>query len=51
MGIVINGEACAFVIQAMCPIDQHIVNLILNSTSISVTYCDLVDCVRVVKSD
>ena len=46
VGIEINGEACAFVLDSLRQPERHIVNLTFDRTALSVTYCDLVDCVR-----
>lgn len=51
VGVDISGKSYAFAIDAMMQAEDHIVNLMLNETPVSVTYCDLVDCVRVLKSD
>lgn len=49
VGIAHDGMACALVLESMRDIDQHIVNLVLGKTPLSVTFCDLDDCVRVLK--
>jgi hypothetical protein len=51
VGVEVNGESCAFVLHQMRDPATHIVNLIMNDKAISVAYCDLVDCVRVVSDD
>lgn len=47
IGVAIEGEAYAFARRALLGPSQHIVNFVINSTPVSVTYCDLVDCARV----
>ncbi len=51
VGVEVNGQSCAFVLNDMKDPATHIVNLIMQGKSISVAYCDLVDCVRVVSDD
>ena len=51
IGIVVEEDAYAFVVEKMHDPRAHIVNLILNEKAISVTYCNLQDCVRVVTND
>ncbi|QDT12748.1 DUF3179 domain-containing (seleno)protein [Planctomycetes bacterium K23_9] len=51
VGVEVGGKPYAFVIAALCDPEQHIVNLFVNETPLSVTYCDLVDCVRVLTDD
>jgi hypothetical protein len=51
VGVEVNGESCAFVLEEMRDPATHIVNLIMNDKPISVAYCDLVDCVRVVSDE
>lgn len=46
-GIVINGQAYAFARNALVIPAEHVVNLLIDQKPVSVTYCDLVDCVRV----
>ena len=47
VGVEINGEFCAFVLNSMLSPRKHIVNLVIDESPLSVTYCNLVDCVRV----
>ena len=51
IGIEVDGEACAFVLSRMVDPKTHIVNMTMNQKAISVTYCDLTDCVRVFSDD
>lgn len=51
VGVEVAGEFCAFVLDSMSNPRYHIVNTMLNMKPISVTYCDLVDCVRVLTDD
>ncbi len=51
VGIEIAGEALAFVLDGMANPKKHIANLHVHGTAISVTYCNLVDCVRVLAQD
>ncbi len=47
VGIDVEGEACAFPLKSMNLEDSHIVNTVIGTTPVSVTYCPLVNCVRV----
>lgn len=51
IGIEVAGEACAFPIDSLRGPERHIVNMVFDQTAVSVTYCDLVDCARVLKDD
>jgi hypothetical protein len=51
VGLEVDGQYCAFVLDAMRDPARHIVNMVMNHQTVSVTYCDLVDCVRVLQSD
>ena len=51
VGVEANGQACAFAIDAMYLQDAHIINVVLQGKPISVTYCSLVDCVRVLSGN
>ncbi len=51
VGVEVDGEFCAFVLESMLDPRHHIVNLMLKRTPLSVTYCNLVDCVRVLTRD
>ena len=52
IGIEVDGEPMAFVMEKMMDPKAHIVNLnFKHKKSISVTYCYLVDCVRVLAED
>ena len=44
-GLEVDGQHYAFVLETM--VERHIANLVLDELPISVTYCDLADCVRV----
>jgi Protein of unknown function (DUF3179) len=46
LGIVVNGVARAYRLAALCDINRHIVNDIVNGVPVSVLYCDLNDCAR-----
>ncbi|MCO8121588.1 DUF3179 domain-containing protein [Stieleria sp. TO1_6] len=47
-----SGELdCAFVLKDMTSPKTHILNLVMGGQPVSVTYCNLVDCVRVVTED
>jgi hypothetical protein len=46
-GIVVNGQALAFARDAMVRPTRHIVNLMIGRQPVSATYCDLVNCARV----
>ncbi len=51
VGIEVDGQAFAFALDPMRKVEQHIVSLKVNETPVAVTYCDLVDCVRVLSDD
>jgi hypothetical protein len=51
VGVEVDGHPCAFVLDKMKDPARHIVNLVLNRHAVSVTYCDLVDCVRVLSDE
>ncbi|MAI70461.1 MAG: hypothetical protein CMM01_06065 [Rhodopirellula sp.] len=51
VGVEIAGEAFAFVLDDMANPRKHIANLHVHGKAISVTYCNLVDCVRVLTQD
>ena len=51
VGVDVDGMQCAFVLDEMQDPARHVVNLVINQKPISVAYCDLVDCVRVVTDD
>lgn len=47
IGVVVKGKAFAFAREALLNPDEHIVNLLIDDTPISVTYCSMRDCARV----
>lgn len=49
VGVKVNHESCAFLLESMRHPKRHIVNLMLGGKPVSVTYCGIVDRVRVVK--
>jgi hypothetical protein len=51
IGVVVEGQSFAFVKDALYWPSQHIVNMVVEETPISVTYCSLADCVRVLTRD
>ncbi len=51
IGVTVDGEPRAYMLQALVPIEGHVVNDVLADRPISVTYCDLQDCVRVYTDD
>jgi hypothetical protein len=51
IGVEIDGQACALVLNAMSEKERHVVNLMLNDSPVSVSYCNLSQCVRVLTSD
>jgi hypothetical protein len=51
VGVEVDNLQCAFILDEMKDPARHVVNLVMNGTPISVAYCDLVDCVRVVTDD
>ena len=51
VGVEVDGVACAFVLGSMQDPTQHIVNTMINNKPISVTYCNYINCVRVLSDD
>ncbi len=51
VGIEVSGEAYAFVLDSMSDPRTHIVNLYVHGVAISVTYCNLSDCIRVLTTE
>ncbi|MCG8651548.1 MAG: DUF3179 domain-containing protein [Pirellulales bacterium] len=51
VGVEVKGLACAFSLNAMRSEDSHIVNLVMQETPISVSYCPLAGCVRVLTGE
>lgn len=51
VGVVIGDHTFAFDLGAMQRVESHIVNLVVDRIPVSVTYCDLTDCVRVLTQD
>ncbi len=51
IGVVIDGQQYAFSLDSMVMETNHIVNFVTNQTSLSVVYCPLADCVRVLRCD
>jgi len=51
IGISVNGQHRAYTIRALSRVDQHAVNDLFGNVPVTVTYCDLRDCVRVFTSD
>lgn len=47
IGIVFNEQAYAFPLSEVSPVKSHIVNYVHQGQSISLTYCNLADCPRV----
>ena len=47
VGVMVDGDAYAFPREAMKKPSQHVVNAVINETPMSVTYCDITECVRV----
>ncbi|MCD0462933.1 DUF3179 domain-containing (seleno)protein [Roseiconus lacunae] len=48
IGVEMDGVQCAVVMAPMVDPKNHIVNLVLAGKPVTVTYCDLANCVRVV---
>jgi hypothetical protein len=46
IGVVAGGHARAYRLKAMKDRDRHVVNDVVSGVPVSVTYCDLDDCVR-----
>ena len=51
IGVEVDGKTCAYVVSRMVDPMAHIVTMTLNQTRVSVTYCDLKDCVRVLNME
>lgn len=47
IGVVVDGHARAYRLTAFASMFKHVVNDMINDTPVSVTYCDLMNCVRV----
>lgn len=47
IGIEVHGSAACYVIDAMVDESKHIINTVIEETPVSITYCPLVDCARV----
>jgi len=50
IGVSVNGIHRAYTIEALTPLDQHVVNVLFGSTPITIAYCDRNDCARVFTS-
>lgn len=50
IGIEIKGSAACYVVSAMVDESKHIINTVIKETPVSITYCPLVDCARVLTS-
>ncbi|MCC9601351.1 DUF3179 domain-containing protein [Stieleria sp. JC731] len=48
IGVKVDGVECAFVLEPMARPENHILNMMLADKAVTVTYCDLANCVRVV---
>jgi hypothetical protein len=51
IGIVVNGRARAYRLEAMEYIRSHVLNDVIDGQPVTVTYCDITDCVLVVTDD
>lgn len=47
VGVLVAGQARAYSLRALSRMDQHVVNDLVGSVPVSVTYCDTADCLRV----
>lgn len=47
IGVVIENQAYAFPLSRLKKVNEHIINFISQGQSMSVTYCDIADCARV----
>jgi hypothetical protein len=47
IGVSVDGRHRAYVLDALRPAAQHVYNDLLGDTPVTVTYCDLAECVRV----
>jgi hypothetical protein len=47
IGVVVNGQAHAYLLTPMRDRNRHVVNDAIAGTAVTATYCDLTDCVRV----
>jgi hypothetical protein len=51
IGVVVGAEARAYRLASLADRRRHVVNDLLDGAPVSVTYCDLTDCVRVFRGD
>ena len=51
IGVEVDGQPVAFVLDAMTRPDRHIVSTMIKGKPLAVTYCDLADCARVLTND
>ena len=51
VGVVIDGKPRAYLIAALKPFHSHVVNDLIGEVPVSVTYCDLANCLRVYTLD
>ena len=47
----VDGQPCAFVLDALASKDSHVVNAVINDQAVSVSYCNLSECIRVFGDD
>src|SRR5688500_4441346 len=47
IGVSVNGRHRADILDAFRPVEQHVYNDLLDDTPVTVTYCDLAECIRV----
>ncbi|OYP32167.1 DUF3179 domain-containing (seleno)protein [Rhodopirellula sp. MGV] len=51
IGVKVEGVECALLIKPMAAPENHIINMMLDDQPVTVTYCDLANCVRVVTDE
>ncbi|WP_197454681.1 DUF3179 domain-containing (seleno)protein [Stieleria varia] len=51
IGVLRGGMACALVIDDMCSPRTHVVNMLMGNKPVSVAYCNLSNCIRVMTDD
>jgi hypothetical protein len=47
IGVSVAGKHRAYVLSALCPPSRHVINDLLGRRPVTVTYCNLTDCVKV----
>jgi hypothetical protein len=47
VGVEASGQSRAYALEALCPPERHVVNDVLGGRPLTVSYCDMTDCVAV----